>query len=165
MMNLKRLAGGKSMVERRESKADQIESIVRGMHEFGKFLWLRQLRGGTGWGPDGDRTMDLWGIHDGKPWERVCIEIKVIRSDFRRDVADPIKQRRGRLVTNQFYYAAPPGTIPKNELPIWAGLIEIDETRRKIEVPAPWFDSSAPTWRFLAQIARTVARRGPAGAD
>jgi hypothetical protein len=142
--------------------AKDIETII--CRYWRGLLWFPQLRIGTGFGHDAERTMDLWGMKPTAPWDRVCVEIKVSRGDFRRDINAPMKQRRARMLANQFYYAAPAGLLTPEDMPTWAGLIEVnpEETADEyacisIPLPAPRFDSSAPTWRFLAVFARKAA--------
>jgi hypothetical protein len=151
-------------------KAKDIEQAICN-HFWRGMLWFPQLRVGTGFGHDAERTMDLFGIQPLSPWDRICVEIKVSRGDFRRDIRQPMKQRRARLLANQFFYAAPKGLLTAEDLPTWAGLIEVDAARKygefgfiEVPVPAPRFDSAAPSWRFLAVFARMAAKQGKDGA-
>ncbi len=126
--------------------------------------WIPQCRVGCGLGQDGERTMDLWGITSKRPYLHVAIEVKTSRSDYFRDLRQPLKQRRARLAANQFFFAAPSGILTAEDLPPWAGLIEVGPDPDAIlpikvatVVPAPWFDSSPPTWSFLAYLVRRFA--------
>ncbi|OHB80872.1 MAG: hypothetical protein A2W31_11490 [Planctomycetes bacterium RBG_16_64_10] len=143
--------------------ANDIEQAVRRMDCWQAMIWLPQMRVGTGHGGDGERTMDLWGIEPSGRNRRVSIEIKVSRGDFFRDVSNRMKQRRSRMLSNEFYYAGPEGLLTADDVPQWAGLIEVGtEADGRLYgrhvIPAPWFDSSAPTWRFVASLARRVAK-------
>ena len=91
---------------------------------------------------------DLWAVTKNKMvWE---FEIKVTRSDFRKDAskspgsifAPGSRTRRSTLDSkydrlasgdwhgpNNFVYVAPVGVIPKEEVPIWAGLWEFEGGR------------------------------------
>jgi hypothetical protein len=132
--------------------ATQIESAIKTQWVS---HWIRQCRVGCGYGEDGERTVDLWGISVKRPYLHVAVEIKVSRADFLRDVKQPLKQRRARLMANQFYFAAPSGVLTTADMPTWAGLVEVnDESNVTIVVPAPWFDSSPPTWSFVASLVR-----------
>jgi hypothetical protein len=121
-------------------------------------VWLPQQRMGCGYGNDFERTIDVFGISTCKPWTRFAIEIKVSRSDFKADVCCPMKQRRARLIANKFYYLAPQGLLTPEDIPIWAGLAEVVGEHIDVTVEAPWQESSAPTWRMVAQLARRAAR-------
>jgi len=133
--------------------------IISAVRKHIELLWLEQVRVGCGYGPDGERTMDLWGISPKRPFLHVAVEIKTSRGDFLRDVKQPMKQRRARLAANQFYFAAPAGMLTAADLPLWAGLIEVHPSGlARIAVPAPWFDSSPPTWSFVASLVRRLSR-------
>ncbi len=134
---------------------------------FQDYFWFTQLRVGCGRGPDGERTMDMWGITCERPFKHVTVEIKRSRSDYRVDVTSPLKQRRARLLANEFYYAAPQGLLTPKDLPPWAGLIEIrphycptyeGHMEATLTTAAPWYDSSPPTWSFVANLIRTEMR-------
>jgi hypothetical protein len=135
-----------------QMKANDIEQAIR---KDPGYFWIPQCRVGCGFGDDGERTVDLWGISTKRPYNHLSIEIKVSRGDFFRDVKNPLKQRRSRMMANQFWFAAPVGLLTAADLPIWGGLMEVDEFGNvRYEVPAPWFDSSPPTWSFVASIVR-----------
>jgi len=76
-------------------------------------------------------------------------EIKISRSDFRRDLS---KERHTELlshvlsadtvprtatVPSRFFYACPPGVIPEAKLPKYAGLIYVTPSGMDGEVSAP----------------------------
>lgn len=56
-------------------------------------------------------------------------EIKLSRADFRADFKKELKHQllglRSTKCANYFYYVAPPGIIPPDEVPPYAGLLEI----------------------------------------
>ena len=131
--------------------AAEIEQAVR--EDASVTYWISQCRVGCGFGEDGERTVDLWGISVKRPYFRMSVEIKVSRGDYLRDLAKPLKQRRARLMANQFYFAAPVGMLSAVDLPPWAGLLEVSD-RSQVSVPAPWFDSAPPTWSFIASLIR-----------
>ena len=60
------------------------------------------------------------------PNERIALEIKVTRADFKRDTAE--KRAAWMAVTDKFAYVAPVGMIKVEELPEGCGLIEYDPT-------------------------------------
>lgn len=57
--------------------------------------------------------------------ERIALEIKVSRSDFKRDTEE--KRRAWFEVADRFAYVAPKGLIDKSEVPAGCGLIEYRE--------------------------------------
>jgi len=56
------------------------------------------------------------------PNERVALEIKVTRADFKRDTEE--KRRAWMAHADRFAYVTPAGLITKDELPAGCGLIE-----------------------------------------
>lgn len=106
----------------------------------------------------GARRCDFWTL---APWQSkgyraIAYEIKVSRSDFRRDTAD--KQREARLFSDQFYYATPPGLLTSADIPDWAGLVEIVDGKKRIAVPAPLRDKDAPSWELIVSLLRNSGR-------
>lgn len=95
------------------------------------------------WSPEDWFECDVWGVTNaGMAWE---FEIKVTRSDFRKDASKAPGSlftgghrvlrttqdcKYSRLASgdyrgpNNFVYVAPRGIIPREEVPVWAGLWE-----------------------------------------
>lgn len=112
-------------------------------------IWASELALSTG-----ARRCDFWTI---APWQSkgylaTAYEIKVSRSDFRRDTYE--KQREARLFSDRFYYATTPGLLRTEEIPDWAGLVEIRDGRKQIVVPAPLRDKDAPSWELIVSLLR-----------
>lgn len=59
--------------------------------------------------------------------ERIALEVKVSRADFKRDTDD--KRRAWFSVADRFAYVVPKGLISKDEVPEGCGLIEFDDSR------------------------------------
>ncbi len=112
-------------------------------------IWARELALSSG-----ARRCDFWTLapHQSKGYAATAYEIKVSRADFRRDTAG--KQREARLFSDRFYYVTPPGMIRPDEVPDWAGLIEIVDGRKKIVVAAPLRDKDAPSWELIVSLLR-----------
>ena len=133
-----------------------------------------ELRLGSGYGGISERRVDCFTISPNKGHITTAFEIKASRGDFLRDIRNGIKQRGARMYSNYFYYVAPIGMIKKEEIPIWAGLVEIDiekareclkdthihfSTARvrkamRFPVPAPYFEKANPTWGLICAIVR-----------
>lgn len=101
------------------------------------------------------RRIDFWTLHpqEGKGHCATSYEIKVSRSDFKRDSA--MKQREARLYSDQFYYVTPVGLVAPEEVPDWAGLQEWNGERFKFVVHAPKLSKSAPSWDFVTSLIRS----------
>ncbi len=113
-------------------------------------------------GTKAQRRIDLFEIScfESKGFTATAYEIKISRSDFKRETEQ--KQRPARMFSDHFWYVTPPGLIKPEEIPLWAGLMEIDLTiegykaRKKI-VPAPKLDKLPPSWDFLIACSRKIS--------
>ena len=77
---------------------------------------------------------------------------------------DELKQRGARLYSNKFIYVTPKGLLHKDEVPLWAGLWEIDvESIYANEfcsfheiIPAPVYSKAIPSWSLICSIVRKI---------
>jgi hypothetical protein len=72
--------------------------------------------------------------------ERIALEVKVTRADFKRDTAE--KRAAWFAVSDRFAYVAPVGMIQPEEVPEGCGLIEFN--------PEAIFGSDVLKWKVLA---------------
>lgn len=123
-----------------------------------------ELRLGSGYCGVAQRRIDLFVISSNAGNETIAYEIKVSRQDFKHDVEDVLKQRGARLYANKFYYVTPKGLLKVEEIPLWAGLLEIDlekfvndgnYTPREI-VPAPLHPKAVPSWGLICSMIRHI---------
>lgn len=132
-------------------KTEAILAVLKDNHRMD--IWVTELAFSGG-----ARRCDLWTLspHRSKGYLARAYEIKVSRADWKRDHA--IKQRQARLFSDEFYYVTPPGLIKKEEVPDWAGLIEIDfgpeRPTTRFPVTAPHRDKDAPSWELVVAIMR-----------
>lgn len=150
-------------------------------------LFFDELRIGTGYGEGAEQRIDAWVMYGipSKQFRRVAFEVKVSRSDFLAELKKPLKRRYALMLSNEFFFATPPGLIRAGELPAECGLVEVYETalecleaqfgggnlyglRRSTAADklywkhaAPWRDTHPPSWRFVASIVRRALRDGP----
>lgn len=89
------------------------------------------------WSQPGNRLLGLTLL-------AIAYEIKRSRGDFLRDVKKANTKHRGaKAYSDEFYYVAPPNMIKVEELPPWAGLIEVKShaegllTVKKVHIPDP----------------------------
>ena len=127
--------------------AEILDALIAGTDET--MIWASELALSTG-----ARRCDFWTI---APWQSkgylaTAYEIKVSRADFRRDSHG--KQREARLFSDRFYYVTPPALLRSEEVPDWAGLLEIHDGKSKVIVPAPLRDKDAPSWELIVSLLR-----------
>ena len=154
------------VAERREwrapASADELTAaLIEHRHRNIAWKCIREMRLGSGYGFH-ERRIDLWCL-DCSPTRgniAVAYEVKMTRQDFRNDVKSPAKQRGARLYSNEFYYATPKGLIDPQEVPEWAGLMEVEIATSEplvntsIRVAAPFREKMRPSWPFVMSLLR-----------
>jgi len=137
-------------------------------HQKGRYLFLRELRVGTGY--IANRSIDgfLMDAYPSSGMFRTAFEVKVSRADFRREIAEPNKRREAMRYSNYFYFIAPAGVLKHEDIPVDCGLMEVEPVdpdhpterfwkhKYKLEtiIPAPHRDVPGPTWTFMAAALR-----------
>jgi hypothetical protein len=128
--------------------AEILDILIAGCDDT--MIWATELSLSTG-----SRRCDFWTI---APWQSkgylaTAYEIKISRADYRRDNYE--KQREARLFSDRFYYVTPACLLSREEIPDWAGLLEVDaQGQRRIIVPAPLRDKDAPSWELIVSLIR-----------
>lgn len=126
--------------------ADRLKAAVRFRHFKQTVVVVDELR--LACGMDAQRTIDHFVISADTRYGcgTNAYEVKISRSDFLRDLKQPLKHRGFRLIADQFWYVAPPGVIKPDEVPDWAGLLE-PTTGMGHERPAGMFEGKV-NWQF-----------------
>lgn len=147
----------------RWSESKVLDAVVQ--HKYAEpWLTMRQFRPGAGTGQWAEKSFDCFCFH---PWPsesyaRHVLEAKISRSDFLKEMKDPLKRRAGLYCATKFWYVCSPGCVRDlDEIPINCGYMEVDiddEGRYSCEVlvPAPELVDEPPTWNFLAGAVRRV---------
>lgn len=86
----------------------------------------------------------------------VGVEIKVSKSDWRKELASPDKADAIQRYCRQWYIAAPAGIVPVGELPENWGLIECSAGSATIVRPSPSIDPIPPDIGFVCSVLRHV---------
>jgi len=146
-------------------KATQIEELLYEKHT--KDMCFRELRFSSGFA--NESRCDFLAMNVGPSTGNAidAYEIKVSRSDFRRD--SHRKQRSARLFSDRFWYIAPEGIIPHEEVPDWAGLMEVEWychdfegakpfLRIKRIISAPKRDKDGPSWGLVVSMVRNAVK-------
>lgn len=125
-------------------------------------ICFTELRVGAGFTEGNGRTIDFYTLEiaPSRGHESIAYEIKVSRGDFLKDIKSPAKQRGIRNFSDKFYYVAPKGLLKPDEIPTWAGLIEITDDFKNLEwtLHAPKLDKLPPSWSFLVSAVRNKSR-------
>ena len=144
--------------------AQEIIVFLQDRHQAPDYIGIKEMRLGSGFGVS-QRRIDFWALSTApsKGNEATAYEVKVTRSDFLRDIRNPLKQRGARLYCDQFYFITPPDLIKPDEIPDWAGLQEVNQREPQIGsvylftkeiVPAPYLSKMRPSWPFVVSLLR-----------
>lgn len=151
--------------------ATMLKEAIRFRHRSKGAVLIEELRIGCGFVGGAERAIDVWAIEPNasKGCTAVSYEVKVSRSDFAKDMKDPLKQRGARLFSDQFFFVTPPGLMSAVEIPDWAGLLEPHSTAEwprwpylNVIVPAPIRSKDAPSWPLVVSMLRREAVQVPA---
>lgn len=130
--------------------------------ETGEIGIIRHFRFGTGYDGGANNTIDAMAVScwPGKGIEVVAYEIKTSIADFRAELKKPFKRLSAVVYSNRFYFLASAGVIPKKELPLEAGLLEVNPETKNIHasVAALRRELMPPNWQMFASIMRRLGR-------
>jgi hypothetical protein len=122
------------------------------------FTLLPQVRNGTGYSRNRTRTADAIAV---STWPSrglyfAGVEIKVSRSDWRKELASPDKAAELQKYCRYWYVAAPEGVVPLGEVPETWGCIEVGRSAAIVK-PAPELPAVPPDMLLVCSIMRTLA--------
>lgn len=116
---------------------------------------------GTGASQSATCRIDAWALNcwPSAKFATVSYEIKVSRADYLREMRDPSKRKFGMQWSNFFYFITPAGLLIPDALPPECGLVEVNaDLSLRTLAKAAYRETPAPTWTFVAAIARRVSR-------
>jgi len=119
---------------------------------------LPQVRNGTGHSRKTTRTADALVV---STWPSrgmwlAGIEIKVSRSDWKQELANPAKAADIARFCKYWYVAAPVGVVPVEQVPETWGLVEVQQNTAKIVKSAPASEYLLPDMPLVCSILRAV---------
>jgi hypothetical protein len=119
----------------------------------GEYAFLRQVRNASGF--DATRTFDavVVGLWPSRGHDLHVLEVKVSRSDWRRELAKPDKAEDAAKVADRFSVVAPRGVVDVAELPATWGYIEVSGGTETVVESEPLFPGGQP------RAVRTVGGR------
>lgn len=141
-------------------------SIMKNGHVNDDLIKIKEFRLGSGYGGFSQQRIDCFAISPNAGNKTITYEIKVSKADFRNDLKKPDKQVPARCFSNEFYYCTPKGLLKREEIPIWAGLLEFDlsepieyggyytDVKAMVTKPAPVFDKCQPNWGMVISAYR-----------
>jgi len=148
-------------------KTQYIHNALKEMfaQQPGGMAYIKDFRAGTGYSDFSSRYLDAWviGCYPSAGMVKIAIEIKTSLSDFKRELRNPMKRDSALRISNLFYFATPKAMLTEKDLPDECGLIEVDSLTGKADVTieAPYRECGAPSWIFVASLARRAANSAP----
>lgn len=120
---------------------------------------LEEVRNRTGYGKT-ERYADAiaMNLYPSRGLEVYGFELKVSKSDWKRELADADKSAPIQRFCDRWYIVVPPGIVDKNELPPTWGLMESDKegTRLITKVEAPPLKAEPLDRAFVASMLRNA---------
>lgn len=106
----------------------------------GEYAFLRHVRNAAGF--NATRTFDAMvvGLWPSRGHDLHVLEVKVSRSDWKRELAKPAKAEDAAAVADRFSVVAPRGIIDPAEVPATWGIIEAHGGVERFEPSPPVFD-------------------------
>ncbi len=141
--------------------SDFLVNALRKMHTDERgWIFLDELRLGTGWGSMQEQRLDGWAI---QAWTknnvrnlRRAFEVKISASDLLQELRDPDKRWPAYAVSHEFYFVTPAGLVKPKLLTKDDGLIEWDGEKLKIVKAPRTREGMPPRWDFVASLARRI---------
>lgn len=123
------------------------------------YMLLPQVRNGTGYARKRDRTADAIAVSvwPSRGLYLAGVEIKVRRTDWRRELANPSKAADIQQYCRYWYVAAPEGVVDLGEVPETWGQISCAARATRVSKAAPKLDAKPVDLLFVCSILRKVA--------
>jgi hypothetical protein len=128
-----------------------------------EWAYLEHVRDAAGF--DAKRTIDALALHlwPSRGHEMHAFEVKVSRSDWRRELADPAKADGWCAIVDRFWIVAPRGVVPPEEIPAAWGLLETRASGLTATVPAPLLRQKAERQKIGRSLLVCMLRAAGAG--
>lgn len=123
------------------------------------FLHLPQVRATTGFSRTKIRTADaiVASVYPSRGLWLAGVEIKVTKTDWRKELRDPDKSEDVRRFCKYWYVASPSGIVPEGEVPEDWGLIYVRADGAQIVKPAVSKRCEPPDMGFVLSVLRTTS--------
>jgi chorismate mutase len=133
-------------------------AALRARFKAPEFALFEQVANGVGWKANRWADAVAVGIWPSRGLLIHGFEIKVSRTDWKKELADPKKSEEVQGFCDHWHIVAPRGLIPTSELPPTWGLVEIGEKHAsKVRVEAPKLKPKPVTREFMAAILRRAS--------
>ena len=120
-----------------------------------EWVYMEHVRDKTGWA---NRTIDALALHlwESRNNEVHAFEVKVSRSDFRRELADPSKAETWTAWCEHFWIVAPAGVLRPEDMPKSWGLLVTSGTGLRIAKRSPRLRPKPPGYMPAEPLPRSL---------
>lgn len=137
-----------------------VRAALRLRYPEGEYALLWEVGQGTGHHGKGWADAIAMSLWPSRGLELSGFEIKVSKSDWKRELQRPAKAEEFVALCDRWWIAAPLGIVKREELPPTWGLIEcLGNGKTKITVPAPLLEGRGNTFsrKFVAALLRRAS--------
>lgn len=142
----------------------KIIELLRIRHEREHWACFVEISTRTGFtGPNRRLDFFAFNVWPSKKYHRIVYEIKVTRSDFNQELANPEKRVTAEELSNECFFVTPVGMVLVDEIPEGWGLLELTGGKGGLRKKknAKWREIGEPPMWFAAAMARRVADEKP----
>jgi hypothetical protein len=142
------------------SGEDILVAALRARYDPREWAVLGGVRNATGYSTRQVRTADAVALNlwPSKGCPLLGFELKVARSDWLRELKQPEKSWEIMKFCDQWWIAATPGVVKREELPKTWGLLELQNGKLKVIRQAPNLEDVQPLSKgFIVSLFREVA--------
>ena len=143
------------MAKKQRWTEGRVAALVGKLYPAGAYAYLTSVRNGTGYQRSQDRTADALAVScwPSRGLYLIGFEIKVSRSDWRKELGAPRKSIAIQAFCRYWYVAAPTGVVPIGEVPDNWGLIECGRSAAIVK-QAPQLDEKPLDKLMMCSILR-----------
>lgn len=143
--------------------SDEVLAALRERWPDSSHAWLYEVRNGVGYGRQ-ERYADALFVSCWPSRGIWCagVEVKVSRSDWKRELADVGKAAEIQRWCDRWWVAAPEGVVDPAEVPALWGLVTVERSkgalRTKVVKDAPKLEPEPWTMNFTASVLRSASK-------
>lgn len=134
--------------------------LLRARYKRPAYAFFTHVRNQTGFilleGAERQADALAVSLYPSRGIELIGFEVKVSRSDWRRELADPSKAEAFTRYCHRWYVVSPRDVIHRDELPEGWGLLWAHEGTIRQKREAALREPLPPTWSFFAALARAL---------
>lgn len=138
--------------------AHQCVAALRERYPARSHALLEQVANGTGWAAKRWADVVTLGLWPSRGLTLSGFEIKISRSDWKRELDDPAKADEIQGFCSEWWVVAPMGLLTSHEMPPTWGLLEVTEKLKcRVTKPAPALEPKPITLSFVAAVLRRAS--------